>query len=204
MARKYALLFSRRHYLSEDANNFSVSFEEQIMSKNKYTSNFFAQSKGEFVFLSFFRLLLQMKVLNIFRQWVLSKPLRLLNRISVIPHLLVRHLFFRLLSSLFSYQNMNQSIINQIKPGLKLKTSFSTSSSSSDSPYLYHNAFYPILKPIKPVMFWLSISSYNLWSHYIYMTRCILPPLQTKPGLNKILQLYTEEKLFHSPLECDW
>ena len=50
------------------------------MSKNKYTSNFFAQSKGEFVFLSFFRLLLQMKVLNIFRQWLLSKPLRLLKQ----------------------------------------------------------------------------------------------------------------------------
>ena len=80
LARKYALLFSRRHYLSEDANNFSVSFEEQIMSKNKYTSNFFAQSEDEFIFLSFFRLLLQMKVLNIFRQWLLSKPLRLLKQ----------------------------------------------------------------------------------------------------------------------------
>ena len=63
-----------------------------------------------------------------------------------------------------------QSIINQIKPGLKLNSSFSTISSSSDSPYLYQNAFYPILKPIKPDTFWLSISSYNLWSRYIYDT----------------------------------
>ena len=55
-----------------------------------------------------------------------------------------------------------QSIINQIKPGLNLNSSFSTISSSSDSPYLYQNAFYPILKPIKPDTFWLSISSYNL------------------------------------------
>ena len=29
---------------------------------------------------------------------------------------------------------------------------------------------YPILKPIKPDTFWLSISSYNLWSRYIYDT----------------------------------
>ena len=63
-----------------------------------------------------------------------------------------------------------QSIINQIKPGLNLNSSFSTISSSSDSPYLYQNAFYPILKPIKPDTFWLSISSYNLWSRYIYDT----------------------------------
>ena len=50
LARKYARIFVRGHYLSREANSFrerssrkTVSFEEQIMSNNKYLSIFWPQ-----------------------------------------------------------------------------------------------------------------------------------------------------------------
>ena len=53
LARKYARIFVRGHYLFREANSFSrakleetVSYEEQIMSKNKYPSIFSAQMEA--------------------------------------------------------------------------------------------------------------------------------------------------------------
>ena len=40
LARKYARIFGRGHYLFREANSWTVSFEEQVMSKDKYPSMF--------------------------------------------------------------------------------------------------------------------------------------------------------------------
>ena len=62
LARKYARIFVRGHYLLREANSFrerssrkTVSFEEQIMSKDKYPSIFSPQMETiVFIFLQIF------------------------------------------------------------------------------------------------------------------------------------------------------